>query len=83
MWCIFQVLIRPYLFLVETIVNLEKTIEELQRSMLVLKSAHTEEIGKLKKEKRDELERERQRLQNQIREITMLKHEVSAKVNTQ
>lgn len=83
MWCIFQVLIRTYLFLVETIVNLEKTIEELQRSMLVLKSAHTEEIGKLKKEKRDELERERQRLQNQIREITMLKHEVSAKVNTQ
>ena len=47
-----------------------------------LKAYHTEEMTKLKKEKRQELEIERQRLLNQIREVTKLKQEVYAKVRT-
>lgn len=54
----------------------------MQKNISDLKAFHTEELSKLKKEKRQELDTERQRLLNQIREVTKLKQVVSAKVRT-
>lgn len=66
----------------ESILHLKKSIEVLQQDISNLKVSHTEEMSQLKKEKREELEVERQRLLNQIWEVTKLKQEASAKVRS-
>ena len=60
--------------------GLERTIQQLQQSMSSLKLKHTEELTELRQRMRKELETERERLLNQIRQQTKLKEEVSAKV---
>ena len=61
--------------------GLERTIQQLQQSKSSLKLKHTEELTELRQRMRKELETERERLLNQIRQQTKLKEEVSAKVS--
>ena len=60
--------------------GLERTVKQLQQSISSLKLKHTEELTALRQRMRSELETERERLLNQIRQQTKLKEEVSAKV---
>jgi len=60
---------------------MEELVNGVQQTMAEQKLQHTEELTNLRRRMRAELETERQRLLNQIREQTKLKAEVSAKVS--
>ena len=60
--------------------TLEESTEREQQAMATLRQKHAEEVSQMEKEMREELNLERERLLNQIRELTIMKQHASAEV---
>lgn len=61
--------------------TLEGSVERDQKMLAELCQKHAEEVNQVKKEMRAQLNTERERLLNQIRELTVIKEHTSAQVS--
>lgn len=62
------------------VITLEEKVSQLREGEFKLRKVHTQELAQMQQRLRSELEAERGRLLNQIRELTRLKEEASAEV---
>ena len=67
-------------FTLGIVTSLKKYIEEQSLASIQLKREHTNEVTRIRKEMEQKQERERERLLNQIRELTKMKEQKNAKV---
>ena len=78
LFCCFVVVVVSLLLF--TVANSAKSAEEYQKKMATLLKDHAEEVTQVKKQMRQQLESERKRLLNQIRELTIIKEQANAEV---
>lgn len=60
--------------------SFEESVEREQQMTAELCQKHADEVNQIKKEMREQLNTERERLLNQIRELTVIKEHANAEV---
>lgn len=80
---IYNVLYMYLLSIIVKVRSLEESAQKDQEKITELQLTHIEEVAQIKRDKGEQLKEERERLLNQIRELTITKEKASAEVQTQ